>query len=809
MPSPFNTVLLNVPRNEILQEGFHSWRPGASIQPAQRGTDDTHHLPDWLPSSWPPEIWKEPHTGVIMLAPTAIRSDIYQDPIWEDARITLNGLFHHTDLITDEETDTHTITISRADKDASLPEVDVPLVYKEYLLQQAARSMKWAIYSRDNLIENEGWTITCYSHKLFHEGPGDYMAIGFGGRYTLRVNLNGTAQLCLNTNWLSGGPASWLPVKDFVFEQGGIETGASFSISCIPWGDQYLSFLFSQGQWGSTGTARQIHQKGEQAFLYDMVETEGNAPRYDQQLKMRVKTEAAPLYVAMREKTFVYQLLLMRVRYPDSGFFYARPLLLEERKPGVTPSFGITGNQGQNHGGTPARLAGSVTNELLHPWDSSMDTELVFRVDLTASQAGIYTPEVWGLSVDIMPIVKPPTYVATDISAKVTKIHFERSVNPDTNKATIKYQGDWNDAQTMFRYPPPVQIQVEGVNVYDGYGRRKLPTLDGPDPVVMITLECEDMWRRLNGKKVGVMKSLDGRTWLDVVKEWFFRCGFDDSDIVLTDPSGFIQSLSFSGFNDPNDEKALDPDAFIGDALRDSLKMIGRAQPIRVIPRGGKWQIYEAPTYDPTVPPTIKFILEDHLFTTGKRKADSARWADHEYAVLSCPDWAVEPGFNSLLATTSTGTGDKAEKALSSIINPGRAISDPNYIDFSGYEIRYLLQPPELAFVTNRKDLGDAAYTYFKRHARGKRRCEVRAEWAPEILEDVFVWLIGIDDQGSRVSYGAYRLDSLDADVDYDYVGEDMRWSRSAHYSAVFVGKAEDENTLMFTEDGNLPIPLS
>ncbi len=333
------------------------------------------------------------------------------------------------------------------------------------------------------------------------------------------------------------------------------------------------------------------------------------------------------------------------------------------------------------------------------------------------------------------------------------------------------------------------------------------PTLSGPLVVNEDQVSARDMWLRLNEYFVTDYQFLDGLNLLDVIQALIRRCGFLQAEISVYDPGDYLASIEFGGFSDPNDQKGINTEASVGDVLRDLLKLY-TPLPIRVRWVNGLWLIYLAPQYDPNTPPTIRFYLESSL---SEYVQDADRYAAYEYKIKSYPEWTIEePDFNALIVRGATTTGNEAEAieaVIPAIKSDARSVLDPLSPDFMGRVKTKIMGPPEVT-ASSQAELDRQARAYWDQNRRKPAILEFAGEWQPEIDVDQFIWVIGIDPDGYRVSYGAYRIEMIDVSIERDFDsrgGSDSRWSYEGNYTCVYVGSATDVDTPMFTAEEYIP----
>lgn len=814
-------VLLNYPRTELLKDSWALSRLASAVKPGVL-------LPTVgvvKPGKLSDDMWREPNTGVFMLAPLPMTPQYFESNLSDLWQLALSSWRYANGFLerikNGDGTQINAMSPKRASANAQAVEISVALA----LIAKAAEfngRLRWVLETKDPLKPNEGWSVWVYPPGSYTDRAIDYMLIAFGGRYILHIKMNGTASLHVNQG-TSADPA-WIEAVEFKYSGGGVDHGKPFQITVIPWGFDYISFMFSQNSSPKEKSKTANKSSKTNTFLYSVNEYEGRWPEYDSVTTQWVKTLQAPLSVAIRTVNFQYEFAFARVRYPEDSFLLVTPDILPEVKPHATPEAlvrGFTANEGDSSsssGMQPAILDSDGTD-----WNPETDQEVTLRVIFTSSENQVYTPELWSYDLDLPPLTHTPEWTELDVSEYVQYLRFERGVDPDVSVADVKLEIPPEYANIL-RPSGPLRILASGEPIFDGYVVDKHPTLEGPLALLSVQMECRDMWVRLNEKRVSDYKFLDGLKLLDLIKAMIRKSGWLEEDIEVDDPDEILANLEIGNFFDPNDQKAINGDSSIGDALREILKTYA-SRPIRVRFVGDKWKIYMAPSYDQGTPPTKKFFLKSELITVpaAPPPVDEDRFENSQYYILSNPEFTSgKVNFNGLEATGVTTTGGGSEKVQSLIpwayADPD-SVNDPDNFWFVGRPIPKRLAPPEFVTPQTQDELDILARTHWDRYRHERPLLEFLGEWQPEIDCDDFIWVIGVNPSGERVSYGAYRIDNISVELDMDrqkienpdYEPEepgsqefiwpdgDGRWAMMANYTCVYVGPAEDEDTLMFT----------
>lgn len=802
-------ILLNQPRRELLRPGWSKSRLASAMQPATFDSVNGKYVESQLPV----ELWREPNKRVIMLRPSTLRPDYWESTEWSTLKMgsTVWNFVGNQFLDNSSNTSMLLKRLSPATEVTGLAGVAAFLVN---FLSKPPSEMKWVMQTKNPLTQNEGWSVWVHPPGIYTDRATDYMLIAFGDHYVLHIRMDGTASL-----WANDGTVinpSWNEKSVFAIGGGGVDHTKPFQITCVPWGLHYLSFIFSQQQLKSSGLMSSVSAPVENTYLYDINQHEDTQVTFDNISKQWVKTKQANLTVGLRRYLFMYGFAWARVRFAASATLAVYPERLPEVLDQADPT--ITGRAvfGQKSGLSATNMTSSFVNEDNTAWDKTTDQNLVAKYSFTATTDKLYTPELWSADIDIPEKTYTPGWTPVDISSKWNYLRFQLSVEPDVSTCEIKLEDTYNYAD-MFHGWGPLRILIETVNIFEGYIYNRQPVietvLDGgisnptPKAIVMSQISARDMWTRLNETPVSDWTFLDKVGIVTTMKKLIKRAGFTDADIVVSDPDGYLASLEFAGFVDPNDQKVFNQDASVGDALREIIKWFA-IHPIRVRWKLGQWHIYMAPqyTYVHNTPPSFEFVL--HVAT---QQTDAVRYAANKFKVLSNPEWTVEePAFNELWCRASNSVGEDA-RGLQSVIPAylidTDSISDPTKFGFMGHIKEKIVSPPEITMAQTQTELDALTRVYWDRNAKRKVLFEAKCEWRQTIDADDFCWLTGLKTDGTRVSYGAYRIDHINVETTKDIasLSYDNRWSMPGDYSMVYVGKADDPSTPMFTTDAKLP----
>ena len=801
---PIVAVILNQPRTVLLRPGWAKSRLAAAMQPAEFSSE----LEKYVESQLPDDLWKEPNTGVIMLRPSALRSDYWEDSTYEPYRIDATQ-FNEPGGTMLAVNSNDSILIKRTTAASALISLLATIALNAILLNLQSE-MVWVLSSKNPLTTNEGWSVWVHPPGIYTSRATDYMLIAFGDRYVLHIQLNGMAAL-----WANEGTASdpsWQKKTVFAVNGGGVDHTRPFQITCIPWGNKYISFVFSQQQQRSSGLMSTVSVPVEHTYLYNINAHEQNPTSFDNITNQWVKTKAGTLWVGLRRYLHSYGFAWGRVRYATTADLALVPEVIPEPLDQADPTVTARAVFGQKSpaDGSVTAISSSFVNEDDTAWAKSTDTKLVEKFTFTATTDRLYTPELWSCDTEIPEKTYTPPWTPEDVSDKWTYVRFQRSVEPDVSICELKLENTDAYPDIMHGWGP-LRVEVETVGQFDGYVYSRQPTLEpvvnpaSTTAIVVTQIHAKDMWVRLNECPVSDWTFLDKTGVITAITKLIKRAGFLDADIVVTDPDGYLASLEIAGFIDPNDQKTFNQDATVGDALRELLKWFA-IRPIRVRWIDDHWSIYLSPEYDPASVPTKKLLLVE-----GASRSDNTRFTANEYKVLSNLQFTVEePNFNGLICRTSTTVQEDArsvQSVIPAILGDPDSLSDPASYGFMGRAKYKIVAPPEITLAQTQIELDAMARAYWERNAKPGIILEFEGEWTKDVDADDFIWVIGLDESGARVSYGAYRIDHIDIEYKEDPTGasNDNRWRALGNYTCTYVGTATDGSTPMFTTSDNLP----
>lgn len=665
--------------------------------------------------------------------------------------------------------------------------------------------MIWGLRTLVPLSHNEGWSIRVKPSGTLGDATSKYMGIGWGGKFYLELDCEGSARLYHNDgndatpDWRRLGQLRWRPGG------GGDNSSTPYSITCIPFGAEHLAFLVSEWSLTRYNSAKGYNYQ-YRAWMRDQVTA------YIVRLKSQWdiecpkdivdgvprKTEPGPLMVAFQEQDVQYTCSIRRVIYDESlfpylsqGKTYWNRWQVPYTVSSVEPSMEVIGYEPNG-----TEVFGILTNDHGIVWTPATDTVAcpAVQYNITAG-SGPHSPELWGLTLKRDRVIHTPSFTSRDVSDEWQMVRFTRTTAPEATRATFKYVLPPARHAEIMNTIGPLRLVMEGSDgvdypVWEGLTTQRKPTVEGPKAITIDQLTAGDMFMLLNETPCEV-EQINGKTHYDVLLQLLEAAGFDSTtDIdVETATATILQELAFSGWDDGGGGSAgPDRGASVGDFIRSYVERFSiQDRPyLRVRWRGDKWRV----EFSPTVPssPDLLFYHDDRMLRDGSLteafsdRAEATRKQDGELAALSSFEFTIEPpAFNELTVIGSARSGE-GESALGAFYYDDRAVTDPLYEWFIGRRRRALLQPPEVV-EASQHDINRLGRVRWEQAHANRRLCAVRAEYDPAVIDvDKFVMLVGRDPDGNQCSYGMWRIDAFDAEVTYD-----PTYSWSADYRLVKV----------------------
>jgi hypothetical protein len=816
MPAPHITLTFDYPRTELKREGWGVTKVSGSFDYAA-WTNDPWHL-----SGGSGYRKGRPSENVSLIGdPKVLRLRAnFEDPAFSEAAAYAADFFGLSDLVVGDSGQFMELPGRRgilSKRNAAADEIaetfSVTSMLKKLVDLILANQLVWAWATATDLQANEGFGMRINPSGTGMDSVSAYAAVAWGGRFYLQINMNGTADFWDNQG--TDADPQWVWLDTFNFGKAGLSHRQPMTVAVIPWGLSYIDFVFrnATGVFSFANTRSRMTSGFGQSFTYDLKRI-GFVPTIDETLQAVVKTAAAPAFWAMQKSGGQYQILPYKVRYPASETVYMAPQEMERVREYEDPTVKWTGfaDFDGTHPTQP-QIVSSVIDSDGTPWDKTQDHQPTAKFVLSSSADRVYSPELWSYEMRVKSEVYMPDWTPFDASAQWYYIRLQRKAAAEAAQCSIKLFRD-GDLANLYKRGSPVRIQAKGADetknytIFDGYMIDRKPTVKGHLLLIEDEVECLDMWDRLNTTPITQVISIDGKTVGDVLEDLLNQAGFFDTEVQIYSEVG---DIPIEGFSEPNALKVFSLDSMVGDAIRELIKRYGiqgrsdiRVRWIEDSLGNSFWRAYFDPVYDPASPPNIIFYLDS---TLAPDMSDVERWIGdgtfNYYLVNSAPEWTInQPEFTALKCVGSTGTGEGSE-GLVAFIPPDPAVTDdPASALFEGRIRCKTIGPPEIVAQTQ-DALDREARRIYDRAQEGLVLLSFEGEWQPGLDVDMWVAVIGRNEAGAQVSYGAYRIQCIDAEIRQDHAidgSNTSRWEWAANYSLVYVGPAEYEGIPMFSE---------
>lgn len=817
-------VILNDPRTELRRTGWSSLRVGAAFRAAaltsRQGADGVCR-PTFTPADFPHEVWQEPDTGYLMLRPSPLRDDF--NDIFPLARIPLANLFVPPDWTSgtqsgawfDEPANPMTgkpkmIACHKPDTTTAIPTLaGVPQLWLDAMAANSfALGIKAATASP--LAVNEGFAITLLPEGIATDRAGAWFGVGFGGRFYLQIGMNGMAALYEYGTPSCQDQATWIRRARFEFAQGQADK-EPFQVSVIPWGQDSLTFLFSQAKQSNRPTRHNTGKAILHSFTYHTSDSTGALPRYDDTLQHYVKLEPSNLFFAMRHVDYQYAFALSRVRYLATSFALL-PEILDEPKPTADP---FVDPIGFRPAGSTATA--TVLNQDGTAWDRTTGFRFSPQLAMTPSASAVYTPEVWALEHTIPPEVFTSADQSNDFSQNWSSLTWRETTHPDSSDIKVVVRRD-RDYAALLKRDGCLRIDIDGAARVHAYFREQQPHWDGYKPdMLRDQWVLDDAWDRLNGVTIAFFKSFTKLSIGALLTQLFYYAGYQDADIDI-DP--ILMAIEISGFEKESDWKLPAEEVTVGDLVRELIKVYGLQgqDTLRVRRQLGKWKCYLAPLFigagDAATTPDVIFTMGSDLMGVRDMKDRDRFLLDPlVLKVLTHPEFSIRrPSFN---AGSFFGVDDPSEQAglLAAFIAPDPAtLDDPLAVDFNQRVRHKTFGPQEMGHISTQNGLERRARKMYDEENRKTRVVTFAGEWQPAVTPDQFAWLVGYAPGINPVSYGLWRIEEAEITLEHDLglvAGDDKwfgsnnqldrRWTWGADYVLTFAGAYEEDGFPMFS----------
>ncbi len=233
----FLTLTLNPVRTELLREGWSRSVAGQSFRfQALNDAGD-----GWVPASVPGAIWQEPNTGLLMLRPRVMQPDYAVS--FPDA-VPYNQFLFGSNTFLDYRTG-NAFAVQRASSGASLSNVSATSALIEALIAASLETLlSAAARTSVPLALNEGFSVWIQPTGIFVDRAEAFFAVGFGNRYAILFQMDGSAQFYARETEEPHAP--FRAAQTFRFLDGSVGHTQSYQITVIPFGDRWIGVYSSQ-----------------------------------------------------------------------------------------------------------------------------------------------------------------------------------------------------------------------------------------------------------------------------------------------------------------------------------------------------------------------------------------------------------------------------------------------------------------------------------------------------------------------------------------------------------------------------------
>jgi hypothetical protein len=836
--APYVVLEANVPRTELLREGFSQTKVGIALRGAR--FDGTVYR---AATSWREGIWQEPETGIIMLRPNFMRYD-WSAAKWNSYRYRLTDFRTGTN---DFEEVAATVAGANGMYLLRTKKTGVASAFANITGLTAdlsgfsgfSSTNAWTMQTNTPLSLNEGFGVSIAPSGVPMDKVGDYLWIAFGGRWLLKLAF--TSESVLYENMGSAASPTWVVRTAFSASSAGISHSEPFTLAVIPFATNHLAIVLSQftgvgrsGPLSSSGI-----RTGGIVYRINANREDDDLVPYDADLHQYIKTETGHITIGMVRTGLAYNLSVFRVAY-ESDIQALAPEELAELLASSNPVPYALGLTGQRVSG--ATTGATIDTELLDEggltFTPSTERRFVVRHTLSPSSDAKYSPELWGSEVVFDAVTHEPLTEddVADYTDYVQKIEFDLTSEPGGTRLHAMVTRDPAEYDNLFKLDGSLSLTVEGATVWEGYIETIDTAIEGYTPSdggnIRSQIEATDMWDRLDGTPLVHFRAATDQTFSEYVIEAIARAGMAcRSDSAVLDGQLFYDGVGNEyrlGVEEPGEWLSASGEASVGNFLRrlfDEYGMQNRSE-VRLYwdPSGPEWVLDLAPEYDSTSPPTTILFLDSSVPAIMEGAAASTRYTDTQrfdgslasgrrYLAATVnqddPNFTTRrPNFNALTCYAIRGQGNTDVDMLVATIPPHPdALTDSAFVDFEGRR-RPSHTGARLVDAKTLNALERATRAIYDKEGKHPRVCSFFCEWRPWLETDDFVAVVGRNAAGDYVSYGAYRVERLSVELDADEasgtsVGRSHHWSALAHLR--YMGVAEYGTVEMFTAAENLP----
>lgn len=802
-------LTLDPVRTELQRTGYAVSRPASALTFAALRPvwDDLAgaYVDRYVPCEEPDLVWREPETGTLMLKPSGLRADLYTNSALAGNWVALSGLTYPSGALQE-------VVYSEFGGAPRLHwtciDGSTPITGLTGGPGTLPSGMAWVAKTISNLSADEAFTLVVQPFGTATEKPEDLLIFAWGGRHYVALGSNGDG---VYYGYVDG---AWYEISTFTWGAG-MDLAQPFRLTVVPFGPQFVAIV-------STGNGPVQQSTGIADFISGQTLLRladlGCTVDVDGVTGVATKCAAGPLWIAASASRQI-GFGIHRCRFAECSFALA-PEQLDGPKTMPTTPVAAIGYQWRGTVGTPG-----YTSDDGDAWDPDADTRLVPTVTLTPSSSGIYTPELWGVEVDIPAVTFTPTHTERDASADWMRIDVRLSAHPNESECHVLLRAD-DDFARILRLDHGIRVSQDGTVLFDGYVTehdavlrgftRAYPKEDPEDPAVLeykaqmeLDVTATDMWHRLNTVPAAFTLSFTRRSVGAMLEHLLLRCGFTAGQMWI-DPD--LYGIAIDGWDGDNVWKGPVPDASVGDLIRALIDAFGLQQrgDLRVRWDGSQWRCGFRPSDDPSA----CFVLDSTLFPSG---TDSDRWTAGRLAVLDDPEFHVSRmPYNSLFVLAASSDGSTRGAWGASISPHPRTLSDPTFAGYDGRLLPSVVAPQYVPLASTFDGCAKTARRIWDAEYVRCRSCALEAEFRAGVAgPDVVAWIAGRSpvavaslgiEPGDPVSLGKWLIEevhvSIDSDSDLSAAGRTTA-GQAVHrgsYTLSFLGAYSAEGFPMFTD---------
>lgn len=826
------SLKVNTPRPLLRREGFALSRTAKAFRGAIRRKLTNDPTYEYVPAGLgedellgipidDPGIFQFPETGVLQLKPSGLRPDLMENEAFAPFWLGIDDFLYRTygDPLRSELFEIPQDHLPSAPKVLNVQREDTTdLVGITPTQTQAASldldtrfSLIWLAESTAAFHPNESFSVFINPFGIMSDRAAAFFGILYGYRWYLQLNMAGGFALYEYVPGKVGELPSWVRRKTFAFAQGGIDMSREFQLTVIPHFQDAIEFLFSQAAQGDPSQASDYKAAVSAGFMYECKKN-GFTPPFSVAMQQAIKTDAAPIAIAVRKDRYQVAFMIHRNRYIESGFTLV-PETIDEPKPARTPTVDPIGYFGQNLAGeagakvqkskTDSTLGARFVNEKDEVWTPSKDTKIVASCWLKPSGASIaqaiYSPEIWAMEYRVLPETHTVADAEQDLSDQWTKISGRLSTHPDTDGIEFRF---WRNAwRKIYKLDGPVDLEVDGYLLHEGEILQYRPTSEGrfsfysDDPAIagdnagkvrtrprfFDDADSTGFWDSLNETSASHMLTLTSRSYGAIIYELLRLRGDEDASI---DIAAELYSLQVDGWEAANDWKQASENMSLGDVARLLIALYGAqgsvetnaAAPrdLRLVRRDGISKAFLSPVYDPATFPAHVFYLSLRAVPEAIRALeDTDRWDGVEgvryWKTFSAAEFTRRRAdYNAVKSYCTVGNAEGADMFAAFISPHPDALEDGANWDFQGRVRSRCYGPNENAMASTLLELQRVTRRRYDTEARPMLSLVLEAEFQPgKIDTDQFVCVVmpAIDDdvdeaylEGDPVTFGAFRI---------------------------------------------------